>query len=147
MLLVVAALAGTSACNRCDLQCGAPSDDTADRRVLTATVLDVDNRNGLVQVESDDGNQREFRVRGRIEVLDEGTTYLFPVDDGWVALPDPCDCGGPYVTDLDGEVVDTAYATAWRDVDVVRLAVSVVGIGTLLIVGWAVLRRRRGLPL
>lgn len=145
-VVLVAAAPAATACGSCDVAC-APAADVEDPRVLTATVLDVDNRNGLVQVESDDGREREFRVNGRIEVLDRGTTYLFPVTDGWVALPDPCDCGGPYVTDLDGDVVDTAYLTAWRNVDVVRLALSVVGIGAVLVTGWAVLRRRRGLPL
>ncbi|QGG96746.1 hypothetical protein [Actinomarinicola tropica] len=144
--LVALALGPSAACGSCDVACGEPR-PAEEVRVLTAEVLEVDDGNGLVRVRSEDGAEREFRVRGRLAVLDEGTSYRFPVDDGWTALPDPCDCGGPYVTDLDGDVVDTAYLASWRDLDVVRIALVVSAVAIAAIASWGLARRRRGLPL
>ena len=152
LLVATAALSATAvtACGSCDVDC-AP-DAGGERQEITATVVEVDADAGTVFVETHDSTLSDVRVFGRVEVLHPGSAYRFPLHlDGdevpTTALPDPCDCGGPYITDLEGEVVDTAYLASLRSIDATRAGATLVGIGVVGIVLWALVRRRRGLPL
>lgn len=149
-----------SGCRGCTIDCEgeAPLSRTVDARVVAIEA-------GVVRVapaDDDSGNiddEFEVLVNGRASALDVGETYTFPIheeaadevstDDLGAILPTAnldtgCDCGAPFITNVDGSEVETGILP---DVPLRKYGWAFIGAALNVVVGWGCFRLRRGDPL
>lgn len=148
-------------CAGCAIDC---DDQLPLSRTVDATVLSIES--GVVRLDPDDdggvdrrGDEFDVEVHGRASALEVGTTYRVPlyerpadgvsIDDLGVEvpsanLPSDCDCGAPFITNLDGSEVDTSILPSFP---LRKAGWALLSGASIAVLSWACLRLLTGEPL
>ncbi len=131
LLVLVAVVAigfgTTRGCGDGCVSCETLTEDESPQADLLGRVVDVDGR--IVRLEAYGEAVSVWVFGGNPRVLEEGTTYRFPVTRGEVedgfdralqtSLPSDCDCGGDHITHENGDPVDQSILGLSPDVGLI----------------------------
>jgi hypothetical protein len=146
-VMLVCFAGSSSGCGKCQVSCGGPKDPD---RITVGRVVHRDERrdDGEVRFALANGSELQVRVYGQSSALKKGSEYRLPLyrdarGQYQASLPTDCDCGGPYITRLDGSAVPTGL---FPNFDWQRTAIGFVIATAIVIAAWGAvrtLRRRR----